>query len=91
MLLIIGAFPDESDGGSFVTGIEIRDADIVVYGLTIQSDVEEFEAVFRAMGYGIYEANGTWKAIKNGITFTFRKGECLSIHADITNREGIIY
>ena len=88
---IIGAFPDESDGGSFVTGIEIRDTDIVVYGLTIQSDVEEFEAVFRAMGYGIYEANGTWKAIKNGITFTFRKGECLLIHADITNREGIIY
>ena len=88
---LISAFPDESDGGSYVTRIEIRDKTVLVYGLTIQSDSEEFEAVFRAMGYGIYEENGTWRAKKDGITFTFRKGEHLSISVQVTNRNGIIY
>lgn len=88
---LVGAFPDESDGGSFVTNIEICDADVVVYGLTIQSDAEEFEALFRAMGYSVYEKDGTWIAQKNGMTFTFRHGAYLTIRADVTNWGGIIY
>lgn len=88
---LVGAFPDEADGGSFVTCIEIRDAAVQLYGLNILSAGEEFEAVFRSMAYSVEESNGTWTARKNGVTFTFRQGEYLMIRAQVTNREGIIY
>ena len=88
---VVGAFPDEADGGRYITQIEITDSDVTVYGLTIQSDEAQFDAVFRAMGYGIYENNGVWSAEKNGITFQFRPGDYLRIIAKVTNREGIIY
>jgi hypothetical protein len=88
---LVGAFPDESDGGSFVTCIEIRDTNVQVYGLTILSAGEEFESVFRSMAYSVEESNGTWTARKNGVTFTFRQGEYLMIRALVTNYWGIIY
>lgn len=88
---LIGAFPDESDGGSFVTRIEIYDANVVVYGLTINATSEEFKDIFAAMKYAIIESCGVYQAKKNGITFTFVQGRYMHISAQVTNHNGIIY
>lgn len=88
---LIGAFPDESDGGSFVTRIKITDPNVTLYGLTTQSDEAEFAAVFIAMGYGVYEEYGRCIAKKDGITFTLEMDAFITITAQVTNKECIIY
>ena len=98
---LVTAYPDYADGGSYVTRIEITDPEVTVYGLTVNASAEEFEAVFRDMGYiiSVEEQNGarvlTAKKY-NHITFTFSEGSQastpkLTVSAAVSNRENIQY
>lgn len=98
---LITAYPDYADGGEYVTQIEITDPAVSVYGLTVNSTIEEYDAVFRKMGYLIsVEERGEHRlftAVKNdSITFVFYEGTengmpMLTIKAKVTNRDGIQY
>ena len=98
---LITAYPDHADGGRYVTRIEISDPEVAVYGLTVNSTIEEYEAVFRKMGYVIsveeYGESTVFSATKfDTITFELRINSnestpVLTIRARVTNREGIIY
>ncbi len=98
---LITAYPDYADGGSYVTRIEITDPAVTVYGLTVNSSVEEFDALFRRMGYivSVEEQNGArvFTAKKhNHITFIFSEGSenaapFLTVTAAVSNRENIQY
>lgn len=99
---VITAWPDYADGGEFVTDITVTDPDVTVYGLTIESTYEEFDAVFEPLGYELSWSNGaieTRVATKNGITFRLTRAvddnpnvvPQIRISAEVTNREGIVY
>ena len=99
---VITAWPDYADGGEFVTDITVTDPDVKVYGLTIASTYEEFDAVFEPLGYELSWSNGaieTRVATKNGITFRLTRAvddnpnvvPQIRISAEVTNREGIVY
>ena len=99
---VITAWPDYADGGEFVTDITVTDPDVTVYGLTIESTHEEFDAVFEPLGYELSWSDGaieTRVATKNGITFRLTRAvddnpnvvPMFRISAEVTNREGIEY
>ncbi len=99
---VITAWPDYADGGEFVTDITVTDPDVTVYGLTIESTYEEFDAVFEPLGYELSWSDGaieTRVATKNGITFRLTRAvddnpnvvPMFRISAEVTNREGIVY
>jgi len=97
---LITAYPDYADGGQFVTRIDITDPNVSVYGLTVNSSIEEYDAVFRKMGYVISVeergVNTVFTATRAGITFELciRPDELtpsLAIKAEVTNREGIVF
>ena len=99
---VITAWPDYTDGGEFVTDITVTDPDVTVYGLTIESTYEEFDAVFEQLGYELSWSEGAIKtrvATKDGITFRLTRAvednqdvvPVFSITAEVTNREGIVF
>ena len=99
---VITAWPDYADGGEFVTDITVTDPDVTVYGLTIESTYEEFDAVFEPLGYELSWSDGaieTRVATKNGITFRLTRAvddnpnvvPMFRISAEVTNHEGIVY
>ena len=97
---VITAWPDYADGGQFVTRIDITDPNVSVYGLTVSSSIEEYDAVFRKMGYVISVeergVNTVFTATRAGITFELcirpdGLTPSLAIKAEVTNREGIVF
>lgn len=99
---VISAWPDYADGGQFVTAITITDPAVTIYGLTIASTYEEFDAVFEPLGYELSWSEGaieTRIAIKDGIAFRLTRAvednpdvvPVFRISAEISNREGIVF
>ena len=99
---VITAWPDYADGGQFVTDITVTDPVVKVYGLTIESTFEEFDAVFESLGYELSWGEGAIKtrvATKDGITFRLTRAveenpdvvPQFRISAEVTNREGIVF
>ena len=99
---LITAYPDYADGGAFVTAITVTDPTVRVYGLTVNSTFEEFDAVFGDLGFELSDGDGaipTRIAEKDGISVrlqqpTEEKADgvpTLHIRAEVTNREGIQY
>lgn len=99
---VITAWPDYADGGEFVTDITVTDPVVKVYGLTVASTYEEFDAVFEPLGYELSWSEGAIKtrvATKDGITFRLTRAvednpdvvPQIRISAEVTNREGIVY
>ena len=99
---VITAWPDYADGGQFVTDITVTDPAVKVYGLTIASTFEEFNAVFEPLGYELSWGEGAIKtrvATRDGITFRLTRAvednpdvvPQIRISAEVTNREGIVF
>lgn len=99
---VITAWPDYADGGQFVTDITVTDPAVTVYGLTVESTFEEFDAVFESLGYELSWGEGAIKtrvATRDGITFRLTRAvddnpdvvPQIRISAEVTNREGIVF
>lgn len=104
VIYTVTAWPDYSDGGAYITEIEITDPAISIYGLTVHSSFEEFDRVFGGQGYDIsIDKNEYWenhRAAKKGTTFSLKSGvfcesaeseSVFTISAEVTNREGIVF
>lgn len=81
------AYPDYSDGGTCVTGIDITDPKINVYGLTMNSSQENISNTMSNLGFKNNE-NNRWS--KNNCVFAFEKSEII-IAAKVTNNKGIVF
>ena len=84
----ITAYPDYADGGSYVTNIVITDPTIVLFGLTINSTFEEFDAVFEEYGCEMVKQQAFHSAEKDGVKYSIRPGKFI-IDAKVENRLGI--
>ncbi len=101
----VTAWPDESDGGKFVTAIYCTDMDVRVLGLTLENSLDEFSKALSDMGFkmeeskeygtdGIIKEYTAIKAEKGGISVyicDYGESKTLSIRADVSNRFGIMY
>lgn len=98
---LVSAYPDYADGGQYITKIEITDPLVMVHGITVNSSFKEFEAVFKALGYTVSVAEkGGYVQYnaknKDGISYTIYLSNSnnikkMTIQAEVTNREGIIF
>ena len=91
---ILTAWPDYADGGCYITTIEITDPAVSVYGLTVESEPEEFERVMISMGYEIESVeNSLQRAVRDGYTVSVYRSDTpkLCISAEVGNREGICF
>ncbi len=99
----ITAYPDYSDGGSYVTRIGITDPNVKVWNdLTITASVEEWEHLLNAQGYTRAElpANSDpairamWKSSDGKVTIRLAQnesGSSMAFDVEVTNRYGIQY
>ena len=91
---ILTPYPDYASQGLFVTQIIVADPDVTLYGLSINSSVEEFDAVFEEMGFELSNLDfhdDIREAKKGRITVRFRQGVALSFMAEVTNDTGIMF
>lgn len=93
---IVTRYPDYSSPGSAVVEIRITDPAVKLYGLTVDSSLEEWDAVMGEMGYDIRDPGAPgnsgirhW-AEKDGFLFSYGGGE-ISIRAEVTNKQRIIF
>jgi len=104
VIYTITAWPDYADSGEYVTGIEITDPAVTVYGLTVNSSFEEFDALFQDRGFDIKVIkNEYWEqhqAEKDGFCFSLRTGifteksskkSVLTISAEVSNLDNIVF
>ena len=86
-------YPDYSSGGQFVTKIWITDPSVTVYGLTVDSSPEEWDAVMREMGYTVNRlenSSTSHQADKDGFSFFYGDG-IIFISAEVANEQGIVF
>lgn len=92
---LVGAYPDESDGGQFVTRIDITDPDVTVYGISCNSSFEEFETAMEKLGCEITESTNISRvATLDKVRFHLLATEItnqLTISVEVTNKYGICY
>lgn len=90
---LITAWPDYADGGAFVTGIEITDPAVTVYALTVESDYEDFDRVFREMGFEIESLDTCHRAVHGDFTAALTKGDrpSLRFSVQVSNRDNIVF
>ena len=95
VMYTLTGYPDLIDR-SAITGINIKDPSIYVYGLTIESSIEEITNRMLSLKFKKGEtenlANGEtyYYFHKNNCTFSFSSGR-IGIGAHSTNKYGIIY
>lgn len=82
----VTAYPDYSNGGSYITGIDITDPNINVYGLTMKSSKDEISKTMSNLGF-LNDKNNCWS--KNNCWFSFGSG--IYIGAHVSNDKGIMF
>lgn len=89
------AYPDYSSGDSdTVTRIEITDPAVTVYGISCNSAIQDFVAVFGGLGCQTEQTERSATATygKTRLRLTAVDGErSLSISVEVTNKDGIVF
>lgn len=92
---LVTAYPDEADGGQYVTQIVITDPNVRVYGLTCKSTFDEFDETMKTLGYTVSkEIDAMHKATLGKVKFMLVSSESenkLIINVEVTNDSGIVY
>lgn len=97
---LVTPYPDYASGGEYITRIDITDPKVTVCGLTVNSDLEEYIALFEADGYELSTENTAggilFTATRSGITFELFRDfseqiSRLTVKAEVTNHIGIVF
>ena len=97
----VSAWPDYADGGEFVTQIVITDPSVKLFGVSVESTMEEFIAAMTKNGFDVREHNDDIGVamrfayspdgkyyVSYIITHDIRR---IVVNAPIENREGIVF
>lgn len=93
VIYTVTAFPDYSSKERAVTGISITDPAVTVFGLNCSSSADEWDAMFRKMGWEISGGGDTEiarQAEKGKYRIVYGSGS-LIIGVEVTNRLGIVF
>mgnify|MGYP003300951941 CR=1 FL=1 len=88
----VGAYPDYSSALNYITHITIQDPEIHVYGITINTSIEEAASILKNNGYKVeLNDSNTYLSAEYG-KCTITKGQySIDIRVDVTNKFGISY
>ena len=94
VLYTVTMYPDYSYSRQCVTRIDIKDAKISVYGLTMDSSAGEWDSLLKSMGYeiSIIETEGQpplHVAKTKGFAFSYGR-DGISITAEVSNKYNIV-
>lgn len=94
VIYTLTGYPDCLSKGDYVTGIEITDPAISVYGITCNSSFDEFDSVFTELGCEIesttYVHTATYK--KCSVSFwNYSDIKKIFIKVEVTNKYGVNY
>ena len=93
----VTAYPDySSNGGRYdtVTRIEITDTNVSVGGISCDSSLEEFDAVFKGLGCNIQDKGIIHIATFGNASISFAdydENEIITIWVNVTNKQGIVF
>ena len=85
---VITNYPDYSSKAEAVTRLIITDPNVSIYGLNINSSVDDFTSKFDGLGFKIDES-GFYRRGK--IRIRFEKDSMIGIYAEVTNKDNIIF
>ena len=93
---LITAYPDYADGGQYVTRITVTDPAVTVYGLTVNSSADDFQATLSEYGYSPVSSDSSSDFVRfvseEGVTVTFSPSmKEITVSVEVSNREGIIF
>ena len=85
-------YPDYSSASEAITGIDITDPEITVYGMTFNSHPDQIYHTVIGKGFKASkrDQNGSTYSFKN-ITFTFTYGVSIHLQAEVTNKNHIVF
>ena len=91
VLYTVTSYPDYADKEQHVTYIYITDPAVEVYGFSLDSSFEKFEACMRELGFEISESNEKSRvAEKDNLWIRFSHEE-IRICAEVENKTGIVF
>ncbi len=91
VLYTVTSYPDYADKEQHVTYIYITDPAVEVYGFSLDSSFEKFEACMRELGFEITESNEKSRvAEKDNLWIRFSHEE-IRICAEVENKTGIVF
>ena len=88
VIYTVTSYPDYVSNRSHITHISITDPSVDVYGLTLNSTVEEIEQTMKSKGFKIEYSAGGIIARKGKFTFSFSE-KSIYINAKVTNLLGV--
>lgn len=91
----VTAWPDYSDGGSYVTRIVWNDPDVSIFGLTVDSSVSKITGTLSALGYDTPTGKRGVLAEKDGVSIGMYIGDdgerSLFVSVEVTNKYDLIF
>ncbi len=92
VLYEVGPFPDLSLHNRYVTSITIKDENISIYGLNLNSSKNKFISTFKALDFNLDESFfNQIRLKKDNLVVSFIEKEEIMIKSLITNNQGIIF
>lgn len=91
VLYTITSYPDYSDREKHITHILITDPEIEIYGLTVNSTPEEFEARLSELGFNKVGSGAKSIKMEMGNVWISLMDKQIRINANVENREGIVF
>lgn len=90
----VTAYPDEADGGQFVTDIICSDPEITFMGNYTVDDFAGFFNYLKSKGFTVYSTNDTsngYDATCGNISISGTEGRSIRIYYRVSNKTGIMY
>ncbi|MBQ2806140.1 MAG: hypothetical protein IJF08_03725, partial [Clostridia bacterium] len=91
VLYTVTSYPDYSDRAQHITCIEITDPSVYVWGITVDTSLEDFERIVQEYGFEIETTNDNSCIAKQGkYTISMGHGNIM-IRVEVENKDGIIF
>lgn len=98
---VVSAYPDLADGGEFITRIVITDPSVKMFGVSVDSTMDEFVSAMTEAGFDVRENSGTAAVDmrfayspdgKYYVSYLINGDEHrIAVCAVVTNRDNIVY
>ncbi len=88
VIYTVTAYPDYSSGKQHITRIAITDPSVYLYGLTVGSSESDISAAMKKNGFKLKEESAILTYVKGRFSISFTN-ECITVNADVSNKNGI--
>ena len=91
VIYTVTSYPDYSDKEQHITGIYITDPNVEVYGITLQSSIQEFMVLMKQQGFEIAEHSDSYVRAQLDNVWITLTAEWIRIGVEVTNEQDILF